>query len=85
MRWGLDGKLIDFGKREAVPTRFLVGEMLEFVEDVVDELDIREEVFYAETILECGTSADRQLATYSETNDFTAVVDRLVAETKEGL
>jgi carboxylate-amine ligase len=85
VRWGLDGKLIDFGKREAVPTRFLIGEMLDFVEDVVDELDIREEVFYAKTILECGTSADRQLGVYRETNDFKTVVDQLVMETKEGL
>ena len=85
VRWGLDGTLIDFGKRTAVPARFLIGEMLEFVEDVVDELEVREEVAYAETILEHGTSADRQLATYRETDDLKAVVDQLVSETKEGL
>ncbi len=85
VRWGLDGTLIDFGKRVAVPTRFLIGEMLEFVEDVVDELDVREDVAYAGTILKHGTSADRQLATYHETDDLKAVVDQLVAETKEGL
>ena len=37
------------------------------------------------TILANGTSADRQLATFKETGDLRAVVDRLVAETAEGV
>src|SRR5215813_9031742 len=40
-RYGLDGKLIDFGRREEVPMRHLAAELLEFVDDVVDELDSR--------------------------------------------
>jgi hypothetical protein len=32
-----------------------------------------------------GTSADRQLATYDETGDLKFVVDRLIAETAEGV
>jgi gamma-glutamyl:cysteine ligase YbdK (ATP-grasp superfamily) len=40
-RWGLDGKLIDFGKRAEVPMRDLALELLEFVDDVVDELGSR--------------------------------------------
>src|SRR5215467_3883829 len=43
-RWGLDGKLIDFGKRQEVPMRDLAIELLEFVDDVVDELGSRHEV-----------------------------------------
>ena len=43
-RWGLDGKLIDFGKRAEVPMRDLALELLEFVDDVVDELGSREAV-----------------------------------------
>lgn len=85
VRYGIDGKLIDFGRQEEVSMRELIAEFLEIVDDVVDELDIREEVSYAETILAEGTSADRQLAVYRETEDLKAVVDHLVEETREGL
>ena len=40
-RWGLDGKLIDFGKKTEVPMRALALELIEFVDDVVDELGSR--------------------------------------------
>lgn len=84
-RYGLDGKLIDFGKREEVPLRSLIQELLEFVDDVVDELGCREEVNYVNTILENGTSADRQLRVFQETGDLRAVVDLLMKETLEGV
>jgi carboxylate-amine ligase len=51
----------------------------------VDELGSRKEVEYAFQILEHGTSADRQLATFRETGDLKAVVDQLVRETAEGV
>ena len=63
-RWGIDGKLIDFGKRVEVPMRELALELLEFVDDVVDPLGSREAVNHVHTILREGTSADRQLAVY---------------------
>ena len=84
VRYGIDGKLVDFGLQKEVPVRTLIGELLELIDDVVDELDIRKEVEYANTILEGGTSADRQLAVYRQTGDLRAVVDQLIAETKEG-
>ena len=84
VRFGLDGKLIDFGKREEVPVRQLVLEILELVDGVVDELGSRREVEYVHRILEGGTSADRQLETYRETGDLEAVVDQVIAETEEG-
>ncbi len=80
VRFGLDGKMVDFGRREEVPLRFLVAELLDLVDDVVDELGVREEVSYAHTILREGSSADRQLKTWRETGDIKAVVDQLVAE-----
>lgn len=80
-RWGLDGKLIDFGKRTELPMRDLAIELIEFVDDVVDELGSREEVAYVKTILRDGTSADRQLRVYRETLDFKAVVKHIVEET----
>jgi carboxylate-amine ligase len=82
VRYGVHGKLIDFGKRREFPLADLVHEMLEFLDDVADELNIRRAIEYADTILTHGTSADRQLATYKKTGDFHAVVDQLVEETR---
>jgi glutamate---cysteine ligase / carboxylate-amine ligase len=82
-RWGIDGKLIDFGKRAEVPMRDLAIELLEIVDDVVDELGSRHEVEYLRTILRDGTSADRQLRVYRETGDLRAVVRATVHETRE--
>jgi carboxylate-amine ligase len=84
-RWGLDGSLIDFGKRREVAMRELALELLEFVDDVVDELGSRREVEHVRTILREGTSADRQLAVYKQTGDLKAVVRALVDETRESV
>jgi carboxylate-amine ligase len=84
-RYGLDGKLIDFGKQEEVPARRLIAEILEFVSDVVEELGSREEIGYIERILEEGTGADRQLKVFHETGDLKRVVDYMITETERGL
>lgn len=83
VRYGLDGKMIDFGKQIEVPTRDLIHELLAFVDDVVDELGSRTEINYIHKILQDGTSADRQLAVYHQTHDFTKVVDHLIQETMQ--
>jgi carboxylate-amine ligase len=85
VRWGLDGKLIDFGKQKEVPVRDLIYELLDFVEDVVDELGSRKELEYIHTIMKNGTSADRQLKKYEETGDLNLVVDQLISETMESV
>ena len=85
VRWGLDGKMIDFGKQKEVPVRDLIHELLEFVDDVLDELNSRKEVEHIHTILERGTSADEQLKVYRETGDLKAVVDRLIERTMENV
>ena len=86
MRYGLDGKLIDFGKQQELPARDLIRELIEwFIGDVVDELGSRKEVEYAFRILDEGSSADRQLATFRRTGELKAVVDQLIAETEEGV
>jgi glutamate---cysteine ligase / carboxylate-amine ligase len=85
VRWGLDGKMIDFGKQKEVPVRDLIMELLEFVDDVLDDLGSRKEVEHVHTILERGTSADEQLQIYRETNDLKAVVDRLIERTMENV
>lgn len=81
-RYGIDGKLIDFGKQQEVPTKDLILEFLNFVDNVVDELGSRKEIEYIQTMLEQGTSADRQLKVYEETGDLTKVVDYMVNEMK---
>lgn len=92
VRYGIHGKMIDFGIEEEIPFHFLIEELLEFLDDVVDELDCREEVEYVRTIMSGGTSADRQIAVYNAHGSsdnreeaLKAVVDHLVAETSEGL
>jgi glutamate---cysteine ligase / carboxylate-amine ligase len=85
VRWGLDGKLIDFGKQKEVPVRELILELVDFVDDVVDELGSRKEIEYVHTILKNGTSADRQLRKYRETGNLNDVVDQLIVETMEGV
>jgi glutamate---cysteine ligase / carboxylate-amine ligase len=85
VRYGLDGKLIDFGKRTEVPVRDLIYEYLHLVDDVVDELRSRREINYIHKILEMGTGADRQLRVFKETGDLTKVVDFMIAETETGV
>jgi carboxylate-amine ligase len=85
VRYGVHGQLIDFGKQKEVPLRSLIHELLEMIDDVVDELEIRNEVEYVHKILEGGTSADRQLDVYHRSRDLRAVVDHVIAETRADL
>ena len=84
-RYGIDGKLIDFGRETEVDTRSLLNELLEFISTEVDELGSKREMAHIERIMREGTGADRQIATFHRTNDMKAVVDQLVSETYEGL
>jgi glutamate---cysteine ligase / carboxylate-amine ligase len=84
-RYGIDGKLIDFGRRAEVPMRDLALELLEFIDDVVDDLGSRREVEHVHRVIEEGTSADRQLAVFRQTQDLRAVVRHVVEETRAGV
>ena len=84
-RFGTEGALIDFGKRMEVPYEMLLDELLEFVDDVVDELGSRKEVYYAREIVKHRTGADRQLDAYERRKDLRDVVDLIIAETEHGL
>ncbi|HEY3055571.1 MAG TPA: carboxylate-amine ligase [Thermoanaerobaculia bacterium] len=84
-RWGIDGKLIDFGKREEVPFEMLLDELLEFVDDVVDDLGSRKDVYYAREIVRHRPGADRQLAAYEQRHEIRDVVDYIIAETEHGI
>ena len=83
-RYGLDGKMIDFGKEEEIDTRILIEELLDFVDDVVDDLGSRDELNRIKDILGNGSGADRQLKVYEETNSLEAVVDYIMDQTVAG-
>jgi len=85
-RYGISGKLIDFGKQIEVPFTELAKELLEFIDDVVDELGSREEINYIFQIMEHGTGADRQIKTFYENGeDYKKLVDFIIDETHIGL
>jgi carboxylate-amine ligase len=81
-RYGIEGKLIDFGREAEVPMRDLMLELMELIDDVVDDLGSRSAVEYIHTILNEGTSAERQLRVYQQTGDLKDVVRHLVMETR---
>jgi carboxylate-amine ligase len=85
VRYGLNGKLLDLGKQKEMPAKQLIFELLTFVDDVVDDLELRDEISRIHSILHHGTSADRQRRKYEETNDFREVVLMLADETIEGV
>jgi len=63
----------------------LILELLEFIDDVVDELGSREQINYVHTIMREGTGADKQLAVFEKTNDLSQVVDFITSEFTKGL
>ncbi|HEV2102340.1 MAG TPA: carboxylate-amine ligase [Candidatus Acidoferrum sp.] len=81
-RYGIEGKMIDFGREAEVPMRELMLELMELIDDVVDDLGSRSAVEYIHTILNEGTSAERQLRVYQQTGDLKDVVRHLVMETR---
>jgi carboxylate-amine ligase len=84
VRYGLDGQLIDFGKREQLPVRMLIEELLDFVAEAGDIFQSHDELDRIRRILKEGTSADRQLSVFRETGSYTAIVDDLIEQSMLG-
>jgi carboxylate-amine ligase len=84
-RFGLDGKLIDLGKQIEVSTESVLLELLEFVEDVAEELGTVDEIHYVHEMLRQRTGADRQLDVFRATGDLHAVVRYIIEETEVGV
>jgi glutamate---cysteine ligase / carboxylate-amine ligase len=92
MRYSFDEGLIDLGRGAIVPHEQNLGELLELIREDADALGCTAEVEHAWTILERGTSAHRQVATYeralaggaSQREALEAVVDMLVEESRVG-
>ena len=85
-RYGIQGKLIDFGRRCEVDECDLLREMLAFVGNELEELGSKHELAHIEKIMAEGTGADRQLRVWEQSGgDLKAVVDQIITETYEGL
>jgi glutamate---cysteine ligase / carboxylate-amine ligase len=84
-RYGIDGYMIDFGKEEETQTRVLISELLDFIDDVVDDLGSRHRLSGVHKILESGTGADRQLAVYEKTRHLPSVMDHIQEQFLAGL
>jgi carboxylate-amine ligase len=84
-RYGIDGKMIDFGRETEVETRLLLGELLDFISTEVDELGLENEIAHIKRIMREGTGADRQVAAWERNHNMHDVVDLIVRETYEGL
>jgi carboxylate-amine ligase len=84
-RYGIDGRLIDFGKEEEVDTRVLIYELLDFVDDVLDQLGSRDRIKHVHKMLDGGTGADRQLGVYEQTNDFGMVTEYIHSQFLAGI
>jgi carboxylate-amine ligase len=85
VRYGLDGQLIDFGKREQVPIRILIEELLDFVSEAADIFHTHDDLDRIRVLCQEGTSADRQLRVFKETGSLKAVVDDLAEQTMLGV
>lgn len=84
-RYGIEGSMIDFGKETEVNTRVLIYELLDFIDDVVGPLGIRNAISHVHKILEEGTGADRQLKVYEQTQSLPTVVDYIHSQFLAGL
>ena len=87
MRYGLDAEVVDFVQERRLSMRESIEELLDFVEDVIDDLGSRREINYLRDLLEDprGTGADRQIAVYNQTHDTQAVTDFLMQQTMQGM
>lgn len=84
-RYGIDGYLIDFGKEEEVNTRVLIYELLDFIDDVVDDLGSRHRLAHVHQMLEGGTGADRQLKVFEQTKNLVSVADYIQSQYLHGI
>ncbi|MCW8886101.1 MAG: hypothetical protein OQK12_12760, partial [Motiliproteus sp.] len=65
-RYGISEGLIDFGSSETVDYRELVEEWMSLIAESAEELGCSQEIAHALTIIERGTSADRQRDIYQQ-------------------
>lgn len=87
MHYGLDADVIDFVQGRRLSMRESIGDLLDFVDEVIDDLGSRQEIDYLRRLLEDprGTGADRQIALYEQTGSMEAVIQLLMQQTMQGI
>ena len=88
-RYGVEQGLVDFGKGAVVPFPVLLEELFELIAEDAAYFGCVAEIAHARTIVQRGTSADRQLARFetvkalggTEQAALVAVVDEIIEET----
>ncbi|HVB24059.1 MAG TPA: carboxylate-amine ligase [Ktedonobacteraceae bacterium] len=87
MRYGLDASIVDFAKNRTLSLRDSIHELLDFVDDVVDDLGTRNEMTCIRSLLvdPRGTGADRQIAMYQQTGSVDAVIRHLMQQTMQDI
>lgn len=86
-RYGLDAEIADFWQERSTSMRHSLHELLDFVDDVLDDLGTRHEINMLRAQLEdpMGTGADRQIALYRKTGNLDDVTRYLMEQTMIGL
>ncbi|NNK14446.1 MAG: carboxylate-amine ligase [Desulfofustis sp.] len=91
-RYGIDEGLIDFGRGEIVPFKDLIDEAVDLIYKDALHFNCVDEINHIYTIIENGTSAHRQIDTYTKNLKsldnheaaLCSVVDQLIKETLIG-
>ena len=86
-RYGLDAHIFDFVQERQLTMRESIGELLDLVDDVLDDLGCRRDILYLRALLSSphGTGADRQIKLYESTHSLSSVTRYLMQQTMRGI
>jgi carboxylate-amine ligase len=87
MRSGLDAEVLDFVQSRCLGMRQSICDLLDFVDDVLDDLGSRNEINYLRMLLTSprGTGADGQIAIYQQTGNRDTVIRFLMQQTVQDI
>jgi len=82
VRYGLDASIVDFLTGRRLTMRDALHELLDFVQDVVEDLGCQPEFDFLRHLLQdpAGSGADRQIAIYERTGDVQQVIQFLLKQ-----
>jgi glutamate---cysteine ligase / carboxylate-amine ligase len=81
IRYGLDGKLIDFERGAEIPARVAVADLLEWTEEARGELRLDQHLEPVEQMLDTGNAAQRQWRRHEAGDDPRQIYADIVGET----
>lgn len=86
-RYGLDAQVFDFVQGRQLTMRDSIAELLDFVDDVLDDLGSRNEILHLRALLASpdATGADRQIQVYQQRQSMDDVIHYLMQETMQGI